>query len=275
MGGFGGGLFGGTLFGGGGASPPPPPPSTVSVRLGIIYWALRIAGRLNNAQRGAASEEELDAFDLLNAEIDTMLGERLFVYTINRLIQTLTPGVQDYPIGAGAAAPGFNAPRPVRIDNASLLYLDASSDGPIELPMQILTVEDWQKKIPLKNVLTTVSYQLYYEQSFPFGVVHLFPIPQIVQEIALYVWQGLTPFVTIEDPVSLPPIYLEFLRYALALKVNEVFPNAVMKTSAIMRADELRRKVKALNRGWFDINCDPGIVSKLQGRYQWWTGDVR
>jgi hypothetical protein len=270
--GFGNGLFGNTLFGGGSPGPPPPPPS-VTVQDGIIYWALRIAGRLNNAQRGPASEEVLDAFGLLNGEIDTMQGEHLFVYVVNRNIQTLVPNQQDYQIGTGA--PDFNTPRPVRIDNASLLYLDDSSQGPIELPMQIMTVEDWQKKIPLKQVLTTVSYQLYYESQYPFGIIHLFPIPQVTQEIALYLWQTITPFATIADPVSLPPMYLEYLRYNLALKINEVFPGAVMKQSAIDRAMDLKRKVKALNRPWTDVNCDPGIVSKLQGRWQWWTGDIR
>src|SRR5580658_2851179 len=247
--GFGSGLFGGTLFGGGGSGPPPPP-APVTVQQGIIYWALRIAGRLNNAQRGPASEEVLDAFDLLNAEIDTMQGQHLQVYVVNRNIQTLVPNQQDYQIGTGA--PDFNTPRPVRIDNASLLYLDDSSQGPIELPMQIMTVEDWQKKIPLKQVLTTVSYQLYYESQYPFGIIHLFPIPQVTQEIALYLWQTITPFSTVMDPVALPPIYLEYLRYNLAVKINDVFPNATMKPAAIMRADDLKRMVKALNRPWND-----------------------
>lgn len=272
MGGFGNTLFGGSLFGGGGSTPPPPPVS-VTVRAGIIYWALRIAGVLNAARRGASPEEELDTFDLLNGEIDTMLGQHLQAYFVNRSVQSLVPNQQDYRIGSGS--PDFDVPRPVRIDNASLLYIDGGADGPVELPMQILTVEDWQKGIPLKGVLTTVSYQLYYEAAYPFGIIHLFPVPQTVQQIALYLWQTLAPFSSMDETVALPPVYLEFLRYRVALKVNEVMPLATMKASAILRADELTRQVKALNRPWNDIACDPGIVGKLNGRWQWWTGEFR
>ncbi len=264
------GLWGNTLFGqstGGNTQAGP-----LTVRVGIIYVALRIAGILNNAQRTPAPEEEFDCFNALNTMLDGWAVERLLVFNINRSIQTLTPGKQDYLIGTGA--PDWNVPRPVRIEHASLIYTgDSNATQPVELPMAILTYEDWQRET-LKAVASTVPYKLYYETGFPFGTAHFWPYPSIVEQVALYLWQSISQFNTIQDPVNLPPQYLEAVQYNLALTINDRFPRAVMKPSAIAKAQLLKSKIKNLNAPLVDVACDPALVRKYRGYWDWRTGGL-
>src|SRR5579872_4128817 len=129
------GLWGNTLWGGG--TPSPTPGFTLTIEEGILYVALRIAGVLNAARRTASNEEIQDTYCALNALIDGYETERLMIYAIQRNVQTMVAGQQDYQIGSGS--PDWDVPRPVRIENASLLYLQ--TEQVLELPMQPLTVE--------------------------------------------------------------------------------------------------------------------------------------
>lgn len=263
------------LFGGNKATPAPPP-SIPTVQQAILYRALRIGGILNNALRLPSNEQVTEAFNILNESLEGYGAERLLIYNIARIQETLTPGVQDYPIGTGAPAPGFgDMARPSRIENASLLYIEGNTSQPIEIPMIELTVAEWQQTIPLKNVQSTVSYNYWYETVFPYGILHLWPLPQISQPVILYLWQTISQFVTPSDPVNLPVPYKEFIIYDLAMKLNEVWPEYNMKPESIERARDYKHRVKMLNRTFTDVLCDAGIVNKGGGRWDFFTGSWR
>lgn len=239
----------------------------------ILYRAFRLSGYLGNAQRGISMAQAVDGLAILNAMLDQWNTERLIAYSIVRNVQNLTVNQQTYLIGSGA--PDFNIPRPERIERAGLLD-PQDQQGPLELPITILTTPGWAS-IPLKSVMSTIPLQLYYYPAFPFGQVNFWPIPSKFVQVALYLWQQLSQFLTVSDVVLLPPGYLKALQYNLAVEIGitpfEGHARNLMDPRVEQIAVEAREKIKSLNMTIVDANCDPAMVNTGGAMWDYRVGD--
>ncbi len=237
----------------------------------ILYRSLRLAGVLGAPGRTPSTIQLTEAYNVANAMLDSWNTERLIIYEIERSIQTLVAGTQDYLIGTGQT---FNVDRPSRIERAGLIYLSNPAQ-PLEVPMQILTVADWSS-IPVKVIPSTIPTQLYYEPSFPYGTIHLWPIPSMVNQLALYLWKKISQFTSTGQTVTFPDGYLKAITYNIAVELSalmwEGHPIRVSpKVEQI--AVESKAKIKALNIGIMDIGVDQALVQRFDGQWNNYTGD--
>lgn len=263
--GFGGQLFGGGTFGGGGGTPAT---GAVSV-LDILYRAYRIAAILRGPMRGLSPEEQQEGLIVLNPLIDQWNSERLNIWTIPRTLFNLAPNQQSYSIGTqlpGGPAPNWSLPRPAKIDYASIV-LPGNSPYPLELPMVGLTYVEWQH-IPTKQVPSQFPIWFYYDQAFPFGNFFVYPLPQAVNQIALYTGQLMGTYVTVADGVVLPYGYLKALQFQVALELCMHWGKPVPPDVRI-EAQSSIAKIKSTNSPILDVSCDAAVIAK-GGRYNWY-----
>jgi hypothetical protein len=242
----------------------------------LIYAGFRIAGVLANAGRNflESGSHYQDAFAILNAMLDSWNTERLTVFSIKQHDQNLVPLQQTYTIGPGG---DWNAPRPSRIERANLVYISANPDQPLEIPIEILTLDGW-KSIPLKNVQSVFPLQLYYDAAYdsPVGVgnVSVFPVPQVINIVRLFLWQIFGQFASVDDSVAFPPGYLKAIQYNLAREIAMRWPEtAKMSPLALQEASDAKEKIKLLNTPMLDLACDEALVNRPSGMWNWRTGN--
>lgn len=242
----------------------------------ILYRSLRLAGVLGAPGRGPSATQLGEALDIANAMLDSWNTERLIIYEVERNVQTVTSGKQDYSISATQVSPDWAIERPTRIERAGLIYL-ANPSQPLELPMDILTTANWSQ-IPVKNISSTIPLQLWYEPSFPAGVAHLWPKPSMDNSIALYLWKQLAQFTGTGQTVSFPPGYLKAITYNVAMELatlpwegHNIKPSPMVAQIAV----DSKAKIKALNIGIIDLSCDEALVSRMGGMYNIYTDSQR
>ena len=242
----------------------------------LIYAAFRICGVLGNAQRNFLSTSSYyqDAFSILNNMIDQWNAQRLTVLGLKIYDFPLVANQQVYPIGGGAQ---FNVTRPSQIQRAGLVYISANPTQPIEVPMMIMTVDDW-KSLPQKNVTSVYPLQLYYDMSFSAGVgqIYVYPIPTEINLLRLYLWGVLGQFATVNDLFSAAPGYVKAIQYQLAKELSMWFrERATWDAQREKEANDAMDWVKSLNVPMMDMACDEAIVNTPGGMYNWRTGTIQ
>lgn len=232
---------------------------------------MRIAGIIGNAQRVPSPSELTDALACLNAMIDEWLTQRLFVYRVQQNIQNVNPNQASYQIGPGA--PDWNVPfRPVRIEFADLIQILNQSEPPTYLPLAILNAQDWFS-IAVPSITSSTPQKLYYEPTVPLGTVHLWPVPQVSNQIALGLWTQVHQFSLLTDTVSFPPGYLKALQYNLANELGTrpwAGPVTGISPVALAEAERSKMWVKSMNRPTMDMQmrCE-GAAQGIDVRGRW------
>ena len=257
---------GGNPFGGGGGSGSVNPIPVLS----LINSAFRIAGIMGAPRRGSSISEQNEAFDILNAMLDSWNTERLIVFHEDRLVFPLVANQQEYTIGPTDA--DFTATRPVRLDRASTV-IQYNGPQPIELPMQIMTYVQWQA-IATKNVTSSIPRMVYYDAQYANGHLFYWPLPSEVVQTVLYVWSQLGQFSSPGDNVALPPGYLKALTYNLAAEIANYYPaRQKMSAMAYKTAVESKAWVKRVNYIPLDIQVDRALIDNSDVGWNIYTGE--
>lgn len=253
-------------------STPPPVPTTV---LDVISSALRLIGVLSSGEAPDAGEAA-DGLKVFQDMVDSWQAERLMIYQVQRLIFQLNSGQQVYTYGTsdptnGLPAPDFNSPRPAAIERIGIIT-NQNSTQPLELPMQYLTVAQWQD-IPVKDILSALPQYMWDDNAFPYRNLSLWPIPNETDlQVAIYPWAAIASPATLTTTLAFPPGYAKAFRYNLAVDLAAEFPvipTSVLGPVAAMAA-ESKRVVKAMNTPIIDLRVDPAIVAGSElGLYNW------
>lgn len=243
----------------------------VTVGSDILYPAMRLI-RLIRQGHGPQTEIITEALAALNALIDSWNTERLTIPAVLRNVFTLTASQQSYTIGPSGDF--LVSSRPSKIEKAGLIDINANASQPLESPLNVLTLNLW-KAISIKNQTSTHPQDLWYDQSLSVGngTVYFWPIPTVVNQVALYLWQTLLQFQAVEDAFAMQPGYLRALQYNLAVELAPRFENAVLSQPVVDTAKEAKAKIKSLNRPPLELRCDPALTSAL--RYDWRTGEYQ
>jgi len=241
----------------------------VTVGSDILYVALRLI-RVIRPGHGPQSEILTEALAALNAMIDAWNTERLIIPAVLRQVFDITAGSQSYTIGPSGSF--LTTARPSRVEKAGLIDVNGGSAQPAEIPLEVLTLEQW-KDIEIKNLTSSIPSKLWYDQGLDVGngMVYLWPIPSVNNQIALYLWQTLLQFQAIEDPFAMYPGYLRAIQYNLAV---ELFPRlgiAVMTQIVMDTAMKAKAAIKTLNNQVPVLRCDPALVASGHGA-DWRTG---
>jgi hypothetical protein len=190
-----------------------------------------------------------DALLSLNLMLDAWQAEKLFAFSIAERTHALTAGVGSYTVGAlGTIA----VSRPVEIEWA--FTRDSHSyDRWIEI-----IPEDVYQSITLKSMGNTFPMALFYEQSYPLGVINLWQLPSAGLTLHFGAWVPLTEYASLSDAVALPPGYEDALVFSLAERACPEYGKTIPADLARMGA-LARKRIKQNNLP------DPRVACEFTG----------
>ncbi len=204
-----------------------------------------------------------DALRLFNRMLDSWSTESLASY-VN--VQSTFPLVfmqQSYTIGTGG---NINASRPN--DVLSAFVRDTNN---IDYGMKIVTQEYWDS-IGQKNITSQIPDTLYYETSYPLGVINIFPKPLIAGYTVYY--RGTLSQVdasALTDTITMPQGYE--LAYVLNLALhmmNAGFPCMLDPNGLqvlIAAASGAKGNIKSINQRAQEADYDDYIVGRSNATY--------
>ena len=194
-----------------------------------------------------------DALQVFNDMIDSWNTMRLAIYTTRTDDFPLVLSQQSYTCGAGG---NFNMPRPPQIDGMSSI-LNYSSNYPVEVPITMYTVDQWQNQVPVKNVTGSFPLICYDDGGFPLRTLTFWPIQSTgtVNSIRIYSWQALVQAATLATVITMPPGYRQAFRFNLAQLLGAEFNASVPAPVSAIAVESLGR-VKALNMPDLNMGSD-------------------
>jgi hypothetical protein len=227
-----------------------PIPGSTSTALELIKGALRNINVLSSGEE-PSSEEGQDSLVILNQMIDGYNGDGLMIFTTEIDDFPLTSNKQIYTLGSGG---DFNIPRPAFLDRASIVILSNPAQ-PLEYPIPIYTTQDWQEKVPVKNVPGNLPLLIYDDGGFPLRTLTFWPVAADNVKFRLYSWQKLIQFTTLQQSAAYPEGYLEAFRYNLAVRLAPEFGASVSPETALLAVSTLAR-IKSNNADDTQLRSD-------------------
>jgi hypothetical protein len=191
-----------------------------------------------------------DSLMVFNQMLDAWNAERLAVYTTRADDYPLT-NKQSFTYGPGG---DFNTDRPANIDAMSVIIL-TNPANPVELPIELYSVQDWQNKIPVKSTTSAFPLVCYDSGDFPLRTLNFWPIPTDANNVRIYSWQALGAPADISSSVSFPPGYAEAFRYNLAVRLGAEFSAPVPPLVQEIAVSSFAR-VKSMNTPDLSITSD-------------------
>lgn len=153
--------------------------------------------------------------DMSNELIDQWAGMRVTTYETRRVEYQLVPNQRSYTIADNGA--DWTGWRPVdQPERAGFVDVIANPADPVEYRIRIYTDEEWAN-VSLKQLVDTIVFGIWYQKSFPLGVIWVYPVCSEAQKIALYVPTPLSETVTLDTDLAFPPSGRKAFRLALAM----------------------------------------------------------
>lgn len=187
----------------------------------IIQAAFEEIGVLAEGEKVSASYLAL-GMSRLQRWIDQVNARRELIYSISFLVFTTTGNLAPHTIGPGG---NFNMPlRPVDIQSASFL-LNSNQYGTgsqtVDLPINIRDAQ-WWGALPVKNLLTQVITDLYYDPASPLGNLNFWPICTLANPVRLEVWNSIAQPISPSTTLYLPQGYWDATIWSVARKLCPV-----------------------------------------------------
>lgn len=187
-----------------------------------------------------ATEDMTLAFNTLNRLNDAWGLEGLLIPYIARTTATITANQTSYSVGSGG---DINIVRPVYVTD--IRFIDTSQDPDLEMPLTILTDDDYAR-IPQKAQTNTYPSAAYYNPTYASarGTLIPWPIPTsttlqwaFYSKITVPVWAATT------TTVSVPTGYERFIVTNLAAELIPMFVS--VPENVAQRVDAQARESKA------------------------------
>lgn len=189
------------------------PPRTAN---SLITQALKKSGVLGQGQVGSA-EDFNDALLDLNQMLAQWRTQRWLVYRLAD-VSLVSTGAQTYTVGIGG---DFNVQRPAQIASGFFRQLNptAGPSGLVDFPMGIIRSREDYNLIALKQ-MPAFPQLVYYDNTYPLGTLHVWPIVSTNFEIHIACLQDLEQFDSLTQVVNLPPEYDAALMWNLAARLR-------------------------------------------------------
>jgi hypothetical protein len=227
-----------------------PAPGATSSTLELIKSSLRSLGVLAQGEEPNPADAQ-DSLVKFNQMVDTLNADSLNLYTEDSDDFPLNAAQQTYTYGSGG---DFNKPRPSFIDRASIVILSNPAQ-PLEYPIQIYTTQDWQEKIPVKNIPGNLPLLIYDDGDFPLRNLTFWPVAGANLLFRSYTWRKLSQAATLQTVFAYPEGYLEMLESNLTVRLAPQFQAQVHPVTAMLAASTLAT-IKAANADDVQLRSD-------------------
>lgn len=215
--------------------------------LNIIKSALRLIQEMTPGQTPHADDTDT-ALLILNSMLEAWSSDRLLPFSFERRVFPLVAGTQTYTIGPGAA---FDMDRPVRIERAGLLI------DTIEYPLDMLTLDRWAG-LAYKS-LASQPRALYNDGASPYSTLSVYPVPDRVSSLILYIPQQLAGFASTSVDVWFPNAYADAIRYNLAVRLAPEW-GRVLRADVLELARETKAEILRMNLKAPEMSCDAAVL---------------
>jgi hypothetical protein len=222
----------------------------------IIKRALRLLGVLATGETPDAPETA-DCLQIFNWMLDQWANEKLMTYYVLNETFALTANVGTYTIGPDITQ-SFNTARPLRIESAFCRDTSASTNNDYKLE---IIPNDRYQDIFQKSILTTYPKYLHYVPSWPYGTIHLWPIPTKNYTLGLSQTKQLTKYVNASDVVCVPPGYKQAMGYCLAVEMAAEYGKPIDPLIA-QKALETKAVLKRTNHEEILMGTDMALASR-------------
>ncbi len=232
----------------------PSPPAPLNLQpisaYSLVKSALRLTGIIA-AGEDIPEDEASDALMVFNQMVDAWNADRLAIFTTSSNDFPFTLNKQSYTLGGGG---DFDMIRPAQIDSMSAIIL-TNAANPIEYPMSMFTVQQWQNQLPVKQVFGSFPLICYDDGNFPLRTLNFWPIPQQQNAVRIYSWQPLNASATFDTSLSFPPGYQEAFRFNTAVRLAAEFGAAVPASVQQLAIESLAR-LKTINAPLLQLRSD-------------------
>lgn len=139
------------------------------------------------------------AFRKANNLLDYWSAKKNYVYTTNFEVFTLVPNLSPHTIGPGGTF--VQTQRPVKIVSGNVVLNNVTPN--IDLPLNIRD-DQWWNQNSIKALTAQFPTDLYYSANWPLGQIYFWPVPTAAYLARLELWQLLSQFENITDPIGGP-----------------------------------------------------------------------
>lgn len=217
--------------------------------------ALRLLG-VASAEQPISADMAQSALEALNTLLDSFSVERLLTWTRPRYVLPLVPGQGEYSWGlvAGEATPAdISQVAPVRLEIA---LLNIGGSPAQEWPLVIIDQEDYERQVWFKTLASSYPEAVYLEDTPPYAVLHVYPVPTVAYTLILLPWQAHSPYEAWDSVLEWPQGYQRAFTANLAL---ELAPQYMVEPSpTLMRmADESKRALYPVNLEMGRLSINP------------------
>lgn len=227
----------------------------------MILRSLRLNGEKKVGGTLSTGEQTAYLADL-NTMLESWSLERLMVYRLRTDSLALTSSTGSYTVGLGAA---FNIPRPLKIVDPCYIR----DSGGYDSPVAVINAENYGR-IVSKTLDGSYPRYLFYDASFPYGTIYLYPEP--TSDLTLYVssWVQLVQFGAIGETVSLPPGHQRAIEFNLAVELAGGFISVSPEVAKI--AKESKAAIKSVNIPDTTMRLDPMFGGRTEVGINIYTG---
>lgn len=179
----------------------------------IMNEALLLIKRLQVGQTAAAVEIATTQL-ALNYLIDAFNAEGSLVYSVAPVTFNVTIGTASYILGSG----GSYATRPVKVTAWNFRSTSGQANGgaPVDAETFAKLAED-------RGATGSRVKMLNYDEGYPTGSVHLYPIPNNAGTLELWIWSQLAQIADFTATLAWPPAYLKAIVFNLAVQMAGKF----------------------------------------------------
>jgi hypothetical protein len=200
----------------------------------LIQDALEMLGIYSPGDSISAADSARTLF-ILNSMLDEWAGETIFVYQTVALTGPIASGTAQYTIAEAGAT--VTAPRPNRI-----AYGNGAASvtvGSTTTPVNVVSAIEYQSLSAYSPAPGTPD-TLYYQPSYPQGLLNLLPTPNAAGTLTFAAWQPVISFPELSTEVTFAVGGLDAVRDNLAVAAKTYFRDAQIDPLILQRAAEAK-----------------------------------
>lgn len=222
--------------------------------LQICTDALKELGVLAEGDTPTASMAN-DTLRALNRIMELFSNDQSFAYYPNQISQAMT-GQASFTVGPTG---NLVSNRPIRIESATV-----DRNG-ITYPVDVYDNLRWDS-IAYKAIAGANTAVVWYEGTFPDGIVHVWPLCSGAT-LNMRVVNLVVSFPTLGTTVNLPPGYEECLIKNLAVNISPQYPAGSLNPLTIQAAENSLRLLQRGNNVIPLMTVDRALLNLGQGSY--------